>query len=87
MRLHVGSSTVRVEGFLNVDVRPVEGDLVAHAGRLAHVADGGAAAVFATAFLERLYTGQQLAVLREWRRLLGAAQPQTWAQWDPAAAP
>ena len=71
MKLHIGSSTVRVEGFLNVDVRSVDGvDVVAHAGRLSGVGDGTVDVIFANAFLEHLFVAQQLPVLREWRRVL-----------------
>jgi hypothetical protein len=71
LKLHIGSSTVRVEGFLNVDVRSVDGvDVVAHAGHLDGIADGSVAVLFANAFIEHVFVGQQVSVLREWRRVL-----------------
>jgi SAM-dependent methyltransferase len=71
MKLHIGSSTVRVEGFLNVDIRSVEGvDIVAHAGRLTGISTATVDVIFANAFIEHVFVGQQLAVLREWKRVL-----------------
>ena len=71
MNINVGSSTTRLSGFLNVDIRRVEGvDIVGHAGAFRGVADGTVQTLFASAVLEHIFLGQHLAVLAEWKRVL-----------------
>jgi hypothetical protein len=70
-RIHVGSGNVRIDGFLNVDIRQTDAvDRIGHAGDLRAFGDGTVATLFSHAVLEHLYVGQHLAVLREWRRVL-----------------
>jgi len=71
VNIQVGSGTQRLPGFLNVDIRQVEGvDIVGHAGDLHAIPDGAVRCLFNSAFLEHLFAFQQLPALREWRRVL-----------------
>lgn len=73
MRLHIGSSTVRLQGFTNVDIRAVPGvDIVGHAADLHRVSDSEVEFLFANAVLEHIFVGQLLRVFAEWRRVLSA---------------
>lgn len=73
MKLHVGSGRVRVDGFLNVDVRPQpEVDIVGHAGHLPMIETGSAEVVLGHALFEHIFVGQQLLTLREWKRVLAS---------------
>jgi SAM-dependent methyltransferase len=70
MKIHVGSGSVRISGFTNVDIRKEpEVDVVGHVGRLPF-ANGSAEVIFGHAVFEHVFLGHQLAVLREWKRLL-----------------
>jgi Methyltransferase domain len=71
MNIQVGSANQRLPGFLNVDIRGVEGvDIVGHAGDLRTIADGAVDILFNSAFFEHVFVPQQPAVLREWKRVL-----------------
>jgi SAM-dependent methyltransferase len=71
MNIQVGSASQRLPGFLNVDIRQVEGvDIVAHAGDLRPVVDGSVDILFNSAFFEHVFVPQQPVVLREWKRVL-----------------
>lgn len=71
MNINVGSSSTRIPGFLNVDIRRIEGvDIVGHAGAFRGVGDGTVQTLFASAVLEHIFLGQHLAVFAEWKRVL-----------------
>lgn len=71
MNIQVGAGGVRLPGFLNVDIRKVEGvDLVGDAADLRGIADGTVDVLFGHALFEHLFIGHQLAALREWKRVL-----------------
>lgn len=70
MKIHVGAGGRRLEGFENVDVRRAPGIRRGHAGNLSFAGDGAATLVYAHAVLEHVYPAHQVAVLREWRRVL-----------------
>jgi hypothetical protein len=73
IRIHVGSGNVRMDGFLNVDIRRTDAvDHIGHAGNLRVFADASVATLFSHAVLEHVYAAQHLAVLREWRRVVAA---------------
>jgi len=72
MNIQVGAGGVRLEGFLNVDIRKVEGvDIVGDAADLRTIESGTVDVLFGNALFEHLYLGHQLAALREWKRVLG----------------
>lgn len=71
MKIQVGCGEQRLEGFLNVDIRPLPTvDIVAHAGKLEGIADGSVRAIFSSAFFEHLFAAQHVPTLLEWRRVL-----------------
>ena len=71
MRIQVGSGEVPLPGFVNVDIRAVEGvDVVGHAGDLGRFAAGSAELVFGHSFFEHLFVAHQMPALREWTRVL-----------------
>jgi hypothetical protein len=71
MNIQVGAGGVRLPGFLNVDVRKVDGvDIVGDAADLRTIASGAVETVFGNAVFEHFYVGHHLAALREWKRLL-----------------
>lgn len=68
--LHIGAGTQHLEGWLNLDVRPLPGvDLVADVTQ--GLAVSRADAVYAEHFLEHLWPDQALDFLTEVRRVLG----------------
>lgn len=72
MRVQVGSSHQQLDGFVNVDIRPVGGTARrGHAADLSFAGDGEVELLFSNAVFEHLYLGQQVAALREWRRVTG----------------
>ena len=71
MNIQVGAGGVRLPGFLNVDVRKVEGvDIVGDAADLRTIVSGSVDTVFGNAVFEHFFVGHHLAALREWKRLL-----------------
>lgn len=69
LRLHVGSGDKRLEGWVNIDLKPLPGvDVVADVTRGLRFSD--AEAVFAEHFLEHLAVGDALAFLAEVHRVL-----------------
>ena len=71
MNLQVGSANQRLPGFVNVDIRQVDGvDVIGHAGRLPSVADGAVEILFSSAVFEHMFAGQHVSILAEWERVL-----------------
>lgn len=71
MKLNIGAGALRLDGFENVDIRAVGDDVRhGHAGDLSFAADGTVDVLFSHAVFEHVYPAHQLAVLREWRRVL-----------------
>jgi hypothetical protein len=71
MNVQVGAGSVQMPGFLNVDIRPGPAvDFVGHAGRLSGVENGSVQTLFSHAVYEHIYIGNQIAVLREWKRVI-----------------
>lgn len=71
MKLNVGSGSLRLEGFENVDIRRVgPGVRRGHAGALLFAPDASVEVLFSHAVFEHVYLAQRLAVLREWMRVL-----------------
>jgi hypothetical protein len=71
MKIQVGCGDQRLDGFLNVDIRPLPTvDIVAHAGKLDRIADRSVEAIFSSAFFEHLFAAQHMPTLLEWKRVL-----------------
>lgn len=71
MKLHLGSGSARIEGFINVDIRKEpEVDIIGHVGSLPTIKDGSVETIFGHAVFEHVFIGHQLATLREWKRVL-----------------
>ncbi len=74
MNIQVGAGGVRLPGFLNVDVRKVDGvDIVGDAAHLGGIEDGTVGLLFGHALFEHLFIGHHLAALREWKRILSSS--------------
>lgn len=72
-RVHLGCNTVKVDGFVNVDVRPTSAtDVVHDCTDVAIFPDGSLQLVFSNAFFEHVYVNARLRLLRDIRRALGA---------------
>jgi hypothetical protein len=73
MNIQVGAGGVQLPGFLNVDVRRIEGvDIVGDAGALPSIGDGLVRTIFGNAIFEHFFVGHHLATLCEWKRMLTA---------------
>lgn len=73
MKLNVGAGSLRLDGFVNVDIRRVGSDSRrGHAADLWFAPDGSVEVLFAHAVFEHVYLAHRLAVLREWSRVLAA---------------
>ncbi len=73
MNIQVGAGATNLPGFLNVDVRKVEGvDLVGDAADLSTIRGRSVEILFGHALFEHLFLGHHLAALREWKRVLTA---------------
>lgn len=71
IRLHLGSDTKRLPGFVNVDIRPeVHPDIVSNVIRLPQVRDNSVAEIYYCHGLEHLRYRQVPAALKEWKRVL-----------------
>lgn len=71
MRIQIGSGPKPLEGFTNVEPRPIgAGSRKGHAADLGFACDGSVDVIFNNAVFEHLYVGQQVSALREWRRVL-----------------
>ncbi len=56
MKIQIWSGNQQLEGFLNVDVRRLEGvDIIGHAADLSEIADGSMDTLFNSAFFEHLF--------------------------------
>src|SRR5262249_28673563 len=71
LRLHLGSGTHRLDGWVNVDLLGMPADLRWNVTRPLPFPDGSAAAVFLEHVLEHFPLGAGLGLLGESRRLLG----------------
>lgn len=70
-RIHVGCNNVRVQGYVNVDVRRTQAtDLVHDCRDLAIFPDGSVKFAFSNAFFEHLYVPDRLPFLRDSVRAL-----------------
>lgn len=71
VRLHIGASTRRREGWINIDVRAdVRPDIVARAHELSMFADGSVDAIEACHLFEHLPPHEAKLTLAEWARVL-----------------
>lgn len=71
VRVQIGSSHQVLPGFVNVDIRPIDGATRGHAADLRFAEDSSVELLFTNAVFEHLFLGQQLLALREWRRAVG----------------
>lgn len=71
LRLHLGSGTHRLDGWVNVDLLGMPADLRWNVTRPLPFPDGSARAVFLEHVLEHFPLGAGLDLLKECRRLLG----------------
>jgi predicted SAM-dependent methyltransferase len=70
-RVHLGCNTVKVDGFVNVDVRPTTAtDVIHDCSDLAFAPDSSVNVVYSNAFFEHVYVSARLKLLRDiWRAL------------------
>lgn len=70
-RIHLGCDTVKLDGLINVDVRPTSAtDIVRDCGDIAIFPENSVDLVFSHAFFEHLYRAQQIPLLADIRRAL-----------------
>lgn len=71
IRLHLGSDTKKIPGFVNVDIRPdVNPDIVANVTKLSQIRDNSVAEIYYCHGLEHLKYRQVPGALKEWKRVL-----------------
>jgi predicted SAM-dependent methyltransferase len=70
-KIHLGCDVVKIEGLINVDVRPTAAtDIVRDCGDVNVFPDNSAELIFSHAFFEHLYRAQQIPLLTDIRRAL-----------------
>lgn len=71
MRLHLGCGSIRMEGYVNIDIVPTKAtDLVQNIVDLPMVRANSVEEIFLHSVFEHLYAYEQEPALREWHRVL-----------------